>query len=291
MNEQSIKSTLVTWLEQALGTQCIFTITFNTPFVAGNVINATFDGVAITSVLFTVDSPTTLQALANALFRNYKIFSCYVTGSNQLKVRGATSGDQIVPVVTVTGGSVRPVASFNFTQNAVLVTAIDAMLTTPDGQSAPRPDYPYATFKLGPILTIGEDEQRSEDPLNGIVTFGGQRKQSITIDYFAKTPTVGSFSSPMEPLNQAKNSLGTISVQALFRNVGYAVQEREAVNNISALLDTKFEYHSQFVFYLGFADSAWDSIGVIDDVSLNGVLNQGKPDQVNIPTFTVSDGS
>ena len=262
MNETSLKLALYTWLSGALGQSHIFTLTFNADFVTGNVINGSFDAEAIAPVSFTTDHATTLQLLANEIQKRGEIFSASVTGPRQVTCVGAANGDTITIVgPTVTGGASQAVVTPSTVQSPVAVPVIFS------DQNAPRPAYPYATIRMNSIVKIGWDEIREINPQTNIATIGGQRRATISVNYFG--------TKPLEEISKAFNSLEKQTVQDQLAASGIAIQEKNDIQNLTAMLETVFEERSFFDFFIGLADNVQDDLGIIETVELTGQLSGG----------------
>lgn len=260
MNETTIKTALVTWLAGALGSPKIFTITFNADFVAGNTISASFNATAITPVTYSADHATTILALAKAIQKHVAIFTAVVTGARQITCTGFNGQDITVTGPTVAGGASQAAATVLTTSPQAAVTVILA------DQDAPRPAYPYATIRLMSTKPYGFDDQRDMDD-DGIVTVAGQRGATVSVHYFGDNP-VGS-------LEQACNSLEKQTVLDQLYASGIAVQSKEPIQNVSAALETHFDPHATFDFYIGMSENNLDDVGVIEHVELTGEVDEG----------------
>ncbi len=268
MNEGAIKSKLRIWLERSLGEPHTFKITFDADFILGNLIDADFDGELIDQVSFDTDQETTIELLAEEIRKTVKLFKVTVTGPRELTCIGAVNGDDItVTGPTVTGGASQAEATVETITDAAAVPVIYA------DQSSPRPNYPYAVLRLESIVKVGWDELRSLDDQN-IATYGGQRRGSVSIDYFGN--------NPVQEMTKAANSLEKQSILDLFSSGGIAIQEKNEVLNLTRILETDFEPRASFDFFIGFADNYEDDLGIIESVEIAGEMDEGN--------FTVTTG-
>jgi len=267
MNEGAIKSTIRTWLEISLGEPQIIQIDFDIDFVTGNQIDGTM-GQAFNAVFFDTDQTTTIDALAQEIQKLAPIFKAVVTGSRQIVCTVAGNGLSLgLQNILVTGGASQAVATFTVIQDPVAVSVIYA------DQSSPRPNYPYAVLRLESIVKVGWDELRSLDDQN-IATYGGQRRGSVSIDYFGN--------NPVQEMTKAANSLEKQSILDLFSSGGIAIQEKNEVLNLTRILETDFEPRASFDFFIGFADNYEDDLGIIESVEIAGEMDEGN--------FTVTTG-
>lgn len=261
MNEGVIKSVLRQWLEKTLGEPQVFKITFDDDFVLGNLIDADFDGEAIDQVGFDTDQATTMALLAEAIRKTAKVFKATITGPREITCVGAVNGDEItVTGPTVTGGLTQATATVEILTEAAAVTVIYA------DQAAPRPNYPYAVLRLESIVKVGWDELRSLDN-NNVATYGGQRRGTVSVDYFG--------ADPVQELSKATNALERQTILDLFADNGIAIQEKNEVLNLTRVLETEFEQRASFDFFIGFADNYEDDLGIIESVEVEGEMNEG----------------
>lgn len=257
MNEAGLKLTLYNWLSSQLGQPHIFTITFDSDFVAGNVINASFDAEAMAMVNFTTSHANTMILLARAIQRTAEVFTAVVTGPRQITVAGLENGDTIVvtgPVVT--GGLTQPVATVVSTQSPSTVLVVHS------DQVAPAPLYPYAVIRIDSIVKTQFDETRIMDEEANIASIGGQRRATVSISCFGN--------NPLQMASQARNSLSKRTVLDQLSSAGIAIISTEPILNLTTVLETEEEKRADFDFFIGFADSIGDDLGVIESVELTG---------------------
>lgn len=267
MNESSIKSLLYSWLSASLGERHVFTITFDSDLITGNVINGSFDAVAFTQVAFDTDHDTTMIALAEEIQRHAEVFTAEVTDDREITVTGYDPGNEITPVVTVTLGVSQAVAAFADVTEASLPTIIFA------DQNSPRPIEPYAVIRLSNVVKIGQDEFRDLQD-DGIVTIGGQRRMTVSVSYFG--------TNPLQEISKAYNSLDKQSIQYLFQNAEVAIVEKMEIQNLTSMLETRFEPRAFFDFWISFADNIEDDLGIIEQVELTETIDGGSTGDIII---------
>lgn len=279
MNESAVKATLYTWLSSQLGRQHVFTITFDADLITGNVVNGSFDAVAITAVPFDTDHDTTMANLAAEIQANVKIFTAVVTDDREITVTGSEFGNTITVVgPDVTAGASQAVATIDDVTEAVAITTIFENQKDDTGRNAPRPPYPYATVKIGTVIQEGTDELRDFDD-DGIATFGGQRRATVSVNFFGP--------EAIEGATQAFNSLEKQTVKWIFERAGLAILQKNSVQNVPAMLETKFEERAVFDFFIGFADNVQDDIGVIEKVELSGEVEGAATGVIEIGPDTI----
>lgn len=263
MNESAIKDALQAWLEQSLGAAHVFTITFDVDFVAGNLINGTFEGDAITQVAFTGNHADTLELLRAAIQATTNIFTARITGARQITCRGTPNGTEITVLgPTVTGGLAQAVATIADVTEPVFVQVIDAEQNSkaddadPE-RTAPRPPYPYATLQVDTVLQHSWDETRRTDA-EGITSMGGQRRATVSVNYYGD--------DPMDQIAAAISAMDKETVTDLFRAAGISVWQKNPGQNLTGLLETRNEPRASFDFFIGFAENYEDDTGLIETV-------------------------
>jgi len=257
MNESTYRLALYTWLYQSFWVRGTTTITFDVDFVAGNVVAGTFQGTPITQP-FVVSHAATLAALAAAI-NALPAIGAAVTGARQITITGDVAGTIITIVgLVVTGGLVQPVGTIVITQDPRPVPVI----RSDQVGDRPTPSYPFATYRFDSYIELGQDEVSPPDA-SGIVTVSGQRQATISVHYFG--------SNPIGNISTAYLSLGKPTVQAFLYLAGIAINEKGPVQNVTAMLETKYDDHATFDFYVGLSDSMTDNVGLIERVGLQGI--------------------
>ncbi|MBU6428198.1 MAG: hypothetical protein KGR26_04260 [Cyanobacteria bacterium REEB65] len=147
------------------------------PFVAGNLVALDVNGAPIAPVAFTIDDPTTLAALADAIAAMPGVESATVQGGvivvqNPRSValtNVAITGGAAQPTATVTGGFISgawvPAQPIAFSILAVaqpmsLIRLMEAQLLLPEGI---RTKALVKFLTAVPLLTAGEGQARIAD--------------------------------------------------------------------------------------------------------------------------------
>lgn len=259
MKSSVIKETLYEWVAGELGTSHVFSVELSQDFVSGNIINMDIGGVPIAQVVFDTDHDTTVRRLRQYIGDHESIFRCTNTALRKLICMG--TGRQIITLanISVTGGASQPIFTVTTLENPVEVTVIFS------DQDAPKPfPYPFATVRLINISKIGQEELRGVDQ-DDVFRSVGQRKLSVSVNFFGD--------DPMEEARSLFDSLGKESVQHKFRSVGFAVLDKGTIQNLTTMLETKFEPRSQFDLFLGYTEEIYDDLGIIEKVKLTGEHN------------------
>lgn len=263
MIQSQIKSTLYTWLKRVLGTRQIFTLTFDADFVTGNVISATFGATSFT-LNFDTSHAVTLETLRRFIQTTPEISSAQITGARQITCTVYTPGTNLtVTVPTVTGGATQAVCTRTQTQAPVDTTVVFA-----EQLSALKPPaYPFATIRLASFVGNGWDEYRSFDQQTGLVNMGGQRQCTVEINYFG--------TDSMTAMSDIFNSLSWPSMIDFFSQNGCAIGVKNSIQNLTAMLESKYEERAFFDFTLLYADNYTHDFEVIEKAEIEGEVDGG----------------
>lgn len=119
---------------------------------------------------------------------------------------------------------------------------------------------PFVTYRIDSVVQNGHDEITQPVGSSGIGIIAGQRTATISVHFFGD--------NPLEGISKAYLSLAKPSVQAAFYAANIAILTRLTIQNISAMLETKYEPHAMFDFYAGLNDSDVDDLGFIERIGL-----------------------
>lgn len=142
-------------LEATMATQPLVSIiTFDGPFVAGNSIDMTIDGVDIDTVNFTIDSDNTLDLLAEEIAKSPSVLQAQamdtgtqVGNNRQIFITPANNSVLAITAVTVTGGT---------TQTTETITTSDKLVDNNGNEmfslvpKYPGEDYNNFVIMIGP---------------------------------------------------------------------------------------------------------------------------------------------
>jgi hypothetical protein len=274
LNQATIKNMLYRWLKRVLGTRQVFTLTFNSDFVTGNVIACTV-GVQSFSIPFDTDHATTLEKLRRFLQATDLIFKCLKTGNRQLTCTTLNPGVSLAILPTVTGGASQPVCT-----NAQTIVPVDTTVVFAEQLSAIKPpEYPFATIRIDSIVRYGIDELRNWDDDTGVAEIGGLRRCTVEINYFGDN----SFTF----MSDVANSLDSPRTIEFFHSNQCAIGEKMTIQNLTGVLESKFEERSFFDFYLLYADNYEDEIEVIESAEISGEIDGTAEDPMEIGPFIV----
>lgn len=282
INETTLRQAIHDWLLYNSGTRTVFTLTFTgEPFEVDDLITGTqFGSEHITPLLVTAPFTQTgiLAEIARRITALDTVLKAVPTSTPaQIAVTVKQVGIDLAPLVLITNHGLDSgvhvvqstvVQGTSLAQRIIRADQVDS--TT--GRNAPRPDsLPYIVFRVGSIRNVGQDESRGVDGDNSdLMTTIGQRVATVTIDYFGP--------KPMEGLSRCFDSLAKRSALDIFESAGLAVLQKEAMQNLTGMLETKFEERARFEFYVGLLATEEDDQGVIETFELTGTINDENGD-------------
>ena len=137
-------------------------------------------------------------------------------------------------------------------------------------QSGPQPKPPYCTLRIdGPRRLGGADELRQDGDGDDVRQLAvGQRELTVECQAFTSR-TTGS-ATARELLTKAQVQLSLPSVHERFSEVGLSVIDEGDVQNVSTVLETKWQGRAALDVRIGCADSAEERVGSIESVELVG---------------------
>lgn len=142
-------------------------------------------------------------------------------------------------------------------QNELKLTVIYAE------QSGPRPSkLPYVTIRLDSPTALGGADEQGELDDDGNVEIRGHRTMTVSIDIYGE--------SAMSHMEALQISLGKVSVlDSLGEEYGIAVIDSLPIQNLTALLETKYEERAHMDVIIGYAKKVTDAVGIIEHVEIN----------------------
>ena len=151
---------------------------------------------------------------------------------------------------------------------AVMRSTIVTFLSTSSGvtviedqQGAPRPAFPYVSFRfLRPATRVGGiDESTAVTDQHGIA---GERTTTVSVNVYGIEAG--------QIAEEILNSLDLPENIELFSAAGMAHYGESGANDLSALMETKYEKRIQFDLMLRYAFSKESSLSSIESVQLIG---------------------
>ena len=250
------------WLRKALGKEHIFKIVFDSDFVAGNLINASFNAEPIEPVAFDTDHDTTLAKLASNIQNTAAIFRCIVSGPLELTCQGALKGHEVIIIgPSVTEGETQAVAATELVQEHELIEVIESQ------QASGRPEKTCAVYSAGVNRALGLRDPffgYENDGAGELMQMGGMRMITFNVQIIGP--------DAVQYATEARQSLNFQSVlDAFYDNYEMAVVRTEPVQNITQLLETIWEERASFDVIFSYSENYLEEIPIIKSVEIAAV--------------------
>lgn len=145
--------------------------------------------------------------------------------------------------------------------------------------NSPRPTVDYVSLYIATITQIGWDW--TQDPLDdtGITTMVGDREFTLQVQAYG--------GDPMTVLQNLRTSLQKQTVLDSLRVNGIVFVNWFPINDVTELVDTRYEQRASMDVLFRIADISTDNLGVIDTVVLEEVFKNQNGDIVYDETFTI----
>ena len=267
MQEQVMRQALKSWLTGVFAQSQ--TLVFSLPLVSLNVIsgNVVVGGITTPiSVTFATSNAVTLQAIATAIQAVAGVNYAYPVNANTIQINSLPG-----TIVTLTGWNVTLGASQAVVTVGSLIQPIPIMY---DYQALPATG-PFVTYKIGTVVSKGYDTSLG---FNSSYLFnkGGLREATITISYFGYSPENGvSNNYAPQSASRISDSLELPSVQGAFNAQGLAFLHKNPIQQLTYLLESKYQPRADFDFYLGFVANEIDNLSYIESVTVTGTVHAG----------------
>jgi hypothetical protein len=145
--------------------------------------------------------------------------------------------------------------------------------------NAPRPQVDYVSLYISTVNQIGWDW--TQDPL----TDSGTSQMVGDREFIVQAQAYGG--DPVTVLQNLRTSLQKQSVSASLNAVGIVFFDWSAINDVTELVDSRFEQRASTDIYFRIADMYSDNLGVIDTVVLEEVFLNADGDIVFDETYTI----
>lgn len=145
--------------------------------------------------------------------------------------------------------------------------------------NAPRPTVDYVSLYISSINQIGWDW--TQDPLNdaGITEMVGDREFTLSVQGYG--------GDPMTVIQNLRTSLQKQTVLDSLRVNGIVFVNWFPVNDVTQLIDTRYEQRASMDVLFRIADVSTDNLGVIDTVVLQEVFQNATGTTVYDETFII----
>lgn len=134
-------------------------------------------------------------------------------------------------------------------------------------QNGPRPERPYLTLRKSSLLPLGHDFYADVESVSGFTKIGGVRQLTLQINHYGVN-SIG-------VLEGLCTSLWIEEYSLLLREAGITFLNRLAIQDLTDLLDTRFEDRSQMdmLFLIG-SQTDNVAVGVVEDVNGTGTYKE-----------------
>lgn len=145
--------------------------------------------------------------------------------------------------------------------------------------NAPRPIVDYVSLYIATIDQIGWDY--TQDPLDdtGIAQMVGDREFTVQVQAYG--------GDPITILQNLRTSLQKQTVLDSLRANGIVFANWFSINDVTELVDSRFEQRATMDIRFRIADIYTDNLGVIDTVVLEEIYKDPSGDIVYDQTFTI----
>lgn len=129
--------------------------------------------------------------------------------------------------------------------------------------NSPRPTVDYVSLYISSVVQIGWDYNQNPLTNSGSSQMVGDREFTLQIQAYG--------GDPLSVLNNLRTSLQKQTVLDSLRANGIVLANWFPVNDITELVDTRFEQRGSLDILFRIADVSVDSLGVISTVSLQEI--------------------
>lgn len=126
--------------------------------------------------------------------------------------------------------------------------------------NAPRPVVPYVSLYMNTVTAINQDWASPNSDILGNVDMHGDRQFTLQIQAYGN--------DPLTVLENIRTSLQKQSVLDTLRVNGIAFYQSLTINDITDLVDSRFERRAQFDALFGIGQVYQDSPGYFDEIEV-----------------------
>ena len=145
--------------------------------------------------------------------------------------------------------------------------------------NAPRPTVDYVSLYISTVTQIGWDW--TQDPLDefGISKQVGDREFTVQVQAYG--------GDPLTVLQNLRTSLQKQNVLDSLRAVGIVFVNWFPINDVTDLIDSRYEQRASMDILFRIADIYTDDLGVIDNIVLQEIFNDQTGTIIYNETFTI----
>lgn len=145
--------------------------------------------------------------------------------------------------------------------------------------NSPRPTVDYVSLYISTVTQVGWDWTQAPTDDSGISNMVGDR------EFIVQAQAYGG--DPVTILNNLRTSLQKQTVLDSLRINGIVFFNWNPINDVTELVDSRFEQRASMEINFRIADQYTDNLGVIDTVVLQEIYNNPSGDIVYNETFII----
>ena len=163
-------------------------------------------------------------------------------------------------------------AVYNWIKNIVgsQVTVIWTKQSAYDSLNAPKPDLPFIELNIISVSQLGKSEEIHVN--DDTYRYNFRKKFTLTINVYSNE-------SPMTYIESIINSLQLENSLEILRAGGVAYNGEPIINDISTLMESKFELRASCDIFLCYNKSQDIKLGAIETV----IINENQNSEITIP--------
>lgn len=146
--------------------------------------------------------------------------------------------------------------------------------------NAPRPVIPYVTLQISQVTAVNQDYSAPDSDSSGNIFMKGDRQFTLAVQSYG-----GDSLTVMENL---RTSLQKQTVLDTLRANGIVFYQSLTINDITDLVDSKYESRSQLDILFGIGQVYADSPGFFDEIEVEEVFINALGVVVYDETLTIS---
>jgi hypothetical protein len=163
--------------------------------------------------------------------------------------------------------------------NWVVANVPSGMPATMYYENAPRPAAPYVTINIASITQIGWDWTPNPTNTAGDISLIGDREFTVQLQAYG--------GDPLSVMENLRTSLQKQGVLDLLRVNGIVFADWFPINDITELVDSRYEKRASMDVLFRIAQTATESLGTIATVELQEVYVDAVDDVVYDETFLI----
>jgi hypothetical protein len=147
--------------------------------------------------------------------------------------------------------------------------------------NAPRPTIPYITLFISQVTAVNQDWSDHEATGLGIINMRGNRQFTLEVQSYG--------SDPLTIVENLRTSLQKQTVLDTLRVNGIAFYSSLTINDITELVDSKFERRAALDILFGVGQVYTDTPGFFDQVELTEVVDNVDGVEIYNDSFLIPD--